>query len=308
MNTFHFIDLSREEFESMVNDICRSILGMATISFSEGKDGGRDGIFHGIAKNFNGYEGKFVIQAKKTGKLNASCSDSNFIKIIDEEIPKIKSLVQEGNLDYYLMFTNRKLPGIGNQKLIDNIKEKTGVKEVYIMGLENLNSYMDDSLISRYNLNKYREPLRINPEDLKSLIYEFEKNTNHIVNPEFVNRIKAFDIEKKNEINNMSNDFYKEVILKSSNLRFDEIDLFLQDPINEEYNEMYKEVSSEFQEKIFTKLKNVKFFEENFDVLYDEILSKMPEIKKRSLIRLFLHYMYINCDIGKSPVMEEEKC
>lgn len=304
MNTFQFNDLSTSEFESLVTDICRLIFGMATISFSEGKDGGRDGIFHGLPKNFNGLSGKYIIQAKKTGTLNASCSDKDFLTIINIEIPKIKKLVEENNLDYYVLFTNRKLSAIQNQKLMDLIKKECKTKEVYIQGLETLNSLLNDKLISKYNLSNYREPLRINPQDLKSIIFEFDRNKSKIINKNFINKIEAFNIIEKNRVNNLSDDFYREVILKSSNIRFNEIDLFLQDPINEEFNDMYKEVSSEFQEKIFTKLKSIKYFEEVFDILYDEILVKIPEVKKRSLIRLFLHYMYINCDIGKSPNVE----
>ncbi len=38
-------DMNSENFEKMVSAICIEILGFGTISFSVGKDGGRDGRF-----------------------------------------------------------------------------------------------------------------------------------------------------------------------------------------------------------------------------------------------------------------------
>jgi hypothetical protein len=70
-------DLNNEEFESLVVSICEEVLGIATINFTKGKDGGRDAKFTGTANSFpstnNPWNGKFIIQAKHTEKQNASC-------------------------------------------------------------------------------------------------------------------------------------------------------------------------------------------------------------------------------------------
>lgn len=44
--------LSEDSFENLVNKICQEILGTGVISFSKGKDGGKDGKFNGIAEKF----------------------------------------------------------------------------------------------------------------------------------------------------------------------------------------------------------------------------------------------------------------
>jgi hypothetical protein len=38
-------NLSEDDFEKLVNILCQDILGMGTVSFTKGRDGGRDGRF-----------------------------------------------------------------------------------------------------------------------------------------------------------------------------------------------------------------------------------------------------------------------
>ncbi len=81
--------LSPGAFEELVVKICHEILGFGTISFSSGKDGGRDAIFDGTAQRFpseaDPWAGAFVIQAKHTEKADASCSDSDFGRNVRDE-------------------------------------------------------------------------------------------------------------------------------------------------------------------------------------------------------------------------------
>ena len=88
--------LDDNTFEDLVNTICQKILGTGVISFSPGKDGGRDGKFTGTAQNYpdniNPWSGKFIIQAKWTSESSASCSDSDLERILKDEIIKIKKV------------------------------------------------------------------------------------------------------------------------------------------------------------------------------------------------------------------------
>src|ERR1700722_12888532 len=82
MNPFPYENLSDEEFEDLVIRICKEILGIAAKTFSPGPDGAKDSWFEGTAQKFPSttapWSGKFVIQAKHTRTLNASCADNNF--------------------------------------------------------------------------------------------------------------------------------------------------------------------------------------------------------------------------------------
>ena len=97
MRDYPLHELSAHDFENLIIIICEKILGIATINFSEGPDGGRDGFFEGTANNFPSqskpWKGKFIIQAKRTLNQNASCSDADFKYLIEnKEVPKIKKL------------------------------------------------------------------------------------------------------------------------------------------------------------------------------------------------------------------------
>ena len=94
MADFLLHDLSPNEFQEMVVYLCREILGIGTVNFSEGKDGGRDGVFNGKAQNFpsvsSPWEGKIIIQAKRNNNPSSSCSDIGFKTELNAELEKIK--------------------------------------------------------------------------------------------------------------------------------------------------------------------------------------------------------------------------
>lgn len=104
--------LDEDAFESLANTICQDVLGTGVISFSSGKDGGRDGKFTGTAQNYpstkDSWTGKFIIQSKHTSNSQASCSDKEFEKLIDLEIPKLKKLKDDGDqiIIYCLLIVN----------------------------------------------------------------------------------------------------------------------------------------------------------------------------------------------------------
>jgi hypothetical protein len=103
---FKLENLSEDDFESVINMLCQRVLGTGTVSFSKGKDGGRDGRFEGIANNYPSkspsWEGKFIIQAKHSSKYDESCSDNTFFgnqtSTVMKEIPNIKALAENGGV------------------------------------------------------------------------------------------------------------------------------------------------------------------------------------------------------------------
>ena len=115
-------NLTDTEFEILVALICSEILGTGTIVFSDGKDGGRDAEFKGTKP----WIGKIIIQAKHTHRNNASCSESDFQSILKTSvIPAIKKLKKKNEIDFYLLFTNRKLSGVQHPKIEDIFDTET---------------------------------------------------------------------------------------------------------------------------------------------------------------------------------------
>ena len=151
-------ELSSVEFENVVASICEEILGTGTMVFSEGKDGGRDAKFTGKANCFpskaSPWNGRIIIQAKHTVKMGASCSESDFSTTLKKEVSSIKALKDTEKLDYYLIFTNRKLSGVQDPKIEDFITDELDVENV-VIGEERIQKWLQDypSIVKKNNLS-----------------------------------------------------------------------------------------------------------------------------------------------------------
>ena len=143
-----------QDFEDLVVQVCHELLGIGTSQFAAGQDEGRDAYFEGTAERYpdlqEPWSGKLVIQAKHTEKADASCSDKDFVRTLltgtkdrKSEAEKIAALREEGRCDGYLLFTNRRLPAQQADKLIDELRRKTGVSHVAILGRETISTYLD---------------------------------------------------------------------------------------------------------------------------------------------------------------------
>lgn len=300
-------NLDDRTFELLVASICEEILGTGTIIFSEGKDGGRDAKFTGRANKFPSetkpWEGKFVIQAKHTIKPFASCSDTDFQRILrDEVIDKLIQLKENKKVDYYLLFTNRRLPGTQDLRIEDLIAENVGVENV-IIGDERIQKWLNDNpkIVKQHELNKLLLPLQFYEEDLKGIIIAFSKADIKRHEIELIKgKISRINIEEKNKLNNLSKDYFNYVFKKSYS-EFDRIEAFLENPINHLYKKYYDNTIADLQEKIVVYRNDYATFDDIFHYLFEYVFQNNIEILKdsRPLIRIFLHYMYHNCDIGK---------
>jgi hypothetical protein len=306
MRDYHLYELSTGEFEVMVVHLCGKLLGIGTINFAEGPDGGRDGKFEGTANQYpslaSPWAGKFIIQAKRKNNPNASCSDPDFkTQILDKEIPKIKLLKQNGEVDNYLIFTNRKLPAGAEQIHIDYLKKELGLTNISLFGKEIISTWLDANpeIVKTCNLDKFRNPLRIHSDDIKEIITAFYNDREQIAT-EF-NSKHQFDyikIEEKNELNKLSEGYFT-YIRENSESSFNAIVAFLKKPINKKYADYYYNTVDELKSKIIVRRNEFAKFDEIFEHLYDSILDNHPELREsRALINVFLHYMYCNCDIG----------
>ena len=99
----------------------------------------------------------------------------------------------------------------------------------------------------------------------------------------------------------MSEAYFKSVFKKSYN-DFAKIESFFKNPINKAYIRMYDNTIDELQSKIIIRRSEYGAFEEILDYLYDYVLynNKIEIASDRKLIKLFLHYMYNQCDLGIS--------
>ncbi len=295
---------SDKEFEDLVALICERTLGMGTIVFSVGKDGGKDAKFIGTANDFPSktapWKGKIIIQAKHTNRPNASCSDSDFQRILKNEvIPAIIKLKENKEIDYYLLFTNRKLSGIRDKKIEDLFDENINI-ENRVIGTERIDLWLNEypEIAKILNLNRLLLPLDFNENDLKDIVIAFSQLD--IRKGDLPEIPKDRNIEKKNEINKLSEEYFNDVI-KRNLTYFEQINEFLQNPDNKKLLDKYNNTIDDLNEEITIHRDEYEKFEMILNHLYKIVLNKFPELNsKRALIRVFLHYMYYNCDIGKN--------
>lgn len=303
--------LDEDTFENLINTICQTVLGTGVISFSKGKDGGRDGKFTGKAQEYpsktKSWEGKFVIQSKHTSNSQASCSDKEFAKLVDKEIPKLKKLFEAGDVDNYLLFTNRKYTGIAGEKLLKKIVDETNIENVVILGKEVINDRLNANrgIVRQYKLDLNHIPFDFSDEEIKEIIVAFKDQLQSIEDSikSKVAKIKfqfdSISLAKKNKLNGMGEEYYSNEIKSRSLLEFDKISQFLHDPINSIYKDYFYDTASELSQLIIVKRDNFDAFEEIFIHIYKLICDGVVELKgSKKHVTTLLHFMYAECLIG----------
>lgn len=308
--------LNYTEFEELVATICKYWLGEGVGRFAEGKDGGRDARFNGKADRYpsesGSWDGKIVIQAKHTKTPNASCSDSDFqtnFKDADKgECPKIKRLMDEGLLSHYMVFTNRKLTGGADEKVLKAISS-LGMEDAVIVGLEDIDQFLHShpeiarSLPSR----AYQRPFEFDATDmveviagLGEVITDTGSKFESVSDLELVNKKKV-----KNKVNNMSASYYQTVVVDGFMALFPDMKSFLENERNAHYRGMYHDIADELRQKIVLFRDQFDRFEEVLVYLYDEVRTTKPELAgRRRYITFLLCYMYFDCDIGEREPLQ----
>ncbi len=313
MRDYQLHRLADEDFEDLVTLICHKELGTGTFSFAKGPDGGRDARFVGTAERFpsskSPWSGTFIVQAKHTTNPAASCAERTFFgnrsSVINKELPKIKRLRQAGEVDNYLLFTNRTTPAGADARIEAYIKDEAGIPNVKLLGKEfierRLGQLDRDREVRRIlRLAELRSPFLFYATDLKDLLVAFQEAK---LIEKAAGYAASFDFEPlatKNERNRLSKEYF-EHIKQVSAPYFAQITRFLKNPINMDLTDQYDCVVAEFNNKIMVRRDDFDAFEEIFDFLYDELHNTDPTFQAEKCGRLLwtlLHYMYWICDLG----------
>lgn len=315
MNKYPLENLSWQDFETLVISICHEILGIAAQKFADGKDGARDSSFNGIAKSYPSenkpWEGIFIIQAKHTKAVDGSTSDDKFFEnktsIIKKEVARLKQIKEQETINNYIVFTNRKNSGSKYSEIIQFIKNELGIENVDIIGKELIEQYLNRSPHIAYSigLTKFMFPLRFREKNIRDVIIAFSETiedlTNNIDN--YLHDYTQISKERKNELNNLAKEYF-EFIKDHSLPYFKQIEEFLKSPTNAVFTKKYSNTVSDLQAKIL--LERDRFGE--FQYLLEHIIDYVVENNKSDLedfsnvVRVFIHFMYFNCDIGKKNV------
>lgn len=314
MLRFPVYDLSNIEFEKLVGLICREVLGPAVTTFAAGKDGGKDAKFSGSAQAFpstaNPETGKFIIQAKHTSSPVGSCSDDDFeTKTLNEELPKVKRMFDAGELTHYILFTNRRKTGGAEDRIGKRVLDETGVNNFWLRGYEDIERELlaHPELARAVGLDKLRSPILFTPDDIQCVIKALYNHRQTL--PEAFDSEHDFrdypGIEAKNSINGLS-DAYFDYIKENSLMHFAAIEDFLKNPRNRVIKEQYHAVADELKGQLIVHRDRFSTFDDALEHLHYLIPERSPAIavaSHRPLLKVVIHYMYVNCDIGrKKPV------
>lgn len=314
MISYDFNHISEDDFEKLVVDLCNNLLGIGVHSFTKGPDGGKDGFFDGTAQAYPSttapWSGKFIIQAKHTTIVGASCADNDFFvnqsSVINKEIRRLVQMRDEKgqSFDCYLLFTNRKLPGSIHHAIRKHLQDGLGIQNADVIGQEDLIRHVEQQpeLIKRYQLQRYLLPDQFYESDIRDVIVLFSNNTSWIDTPP-VKDTAPFEFaekERKNALNNIDEAYFSEI--KSHSLQFfQSIEAFLQDPRNLQYRAKYMNTASDLRGYI-QKHSDSYSLKDMMEFIIETITGADTDsdvFRVRALVRVFVHNMYWNCDIGR---------
>lgn len=305
-------DYSANEFEEFVLLICKEILGIGCSHYRIGKDGGVDSAFVGKANCFPSeskpWEGNIIVQAKHTIFKGQYINSNEFLEnktsIINKEIPKIKKLISEGKLDYYMLFTNRHVTRQGQERVQDTIS-RAGIPKsnIAIIGLEDLLDYMKLYPRTKHAFSQLSIESVFSRIDHKCLVSIIE-NIENVLNVETknndiiessLNELKRVEFAKKNEYNKLSAQKQKE-IQKDGPINHYYIQEFLSQ--NNDIRLRYNELVRYIRDNIIVNK------ELDFDAvlltLHNKLISENQYLRdNRRSLRYVLNAMYWGCDIGE---------
>jgi hypothetical protein len=309
---YPFEDLHVRQFEDLAGQAMRKLFGAATQQFATGPDGGRDALFDGTAELFpsraSPWVGKTVGQAKHTLATNAHFSDPDFsggsrTSVLANEIIRIKKLVVNGQIDNYILFSNRRLGGTTGPKLTTLISTNTGIAEgqIFLAGVEFLDALLDEFLdiLRLAKIDPFDGPLLVASQDLAEIILAI---ADELPPPaRSTSPVERVSFAAKNELNSMTPEFAK--TLEDRYLAYTaQIDRFLAEPANADSLLRYEAVVEDFQLKVVAKRRDYQTFDNVFNHLVALLVNRDGVLgRNRSLVRAMLFYMYWHCDVGLTP-------
>lgn len=307
---YRYENLSPAQFERLVVQLCKQLLGAGTQGFTGGRDGGRDARFCGTANEYpsrnSPWNGKIIIQAKHTDNPVAKYSDTDFYSdksktcLLAQELPKVKKLRENGELDYYILVSNRRLTAAKDNALREVIAEFCGIPadNIAIFGVDDLETYLSQyqNVAQLADICAIEGPMLVETEDLAVVIEHLAEQFSLLSSaPPVPDRV---NLSLKNEVNGMSETYAKQLrknVLKHSK----QIDEFLQNPENQEVYRCYQNAVSDFSLKIAAYRKDYQDFDKILTHLIDFLCNRDPILRKhRRITTLMVQYMYWVCDIG----------
>ena len=296
-----------QEFEDLVRALGVRLFGAGLTSFKAGKDGGRDARFDGTPEAWpsktNQIPGQYVLQSKHTGNAVACCSDSDFKSHMKGEVKKVRILVSAKEMSHYLVFTNRTKSAAEDQDFRTTFAKIKGVQESWLLGTEHISSLLTDhsDIWDRYE-EEVRTPVRFNRDDLVKIIHDFSDFMKQVNGLPHTASLRHLKLEEKNKLNGITAPYFSD-LQRHSMPQCDQIRTFLSNPRNEEHLDLYRDTADDLRGRLRTMLNEgiVEKLEDGFERVRQDFIATDDRLqRKKRWVRVFLDYMYSNCDIGQN--------
>lgn len=309
---YAYEDLGDEQFEELIVQLCRRLLGISVQGFAKGPDRGKDAKFVGTAELHPSraapWTGITIIQAKHTNGFNRHFSEPDFFSkendacVIAKELPRIRQLREACELDHYMLFANRRLSGIAESEIRKYISEQCDIPyaSIYLCGVEQLEQWLKifPEVPAHADLDRVDSPLIVRPDELAEVVEALAAEKDRVISVLDDPPTPRISYAEKNAINNMSNGYAKALTNRYLKETV-QIRSFLAAPENLELLRLYETVVDEFQLKIISKRKDYQSFDEVMEYLLDLLFARDAVLRaNKRLTRAILFYMYWNCDIG----------
>jgi len=282
--------------------------------FAAGPDGGRDAKFVGTAQRFpstaSPLTGKIIVQAKHTSNPIGKFSDSDFSgdsasSCLNEEYPRVRNRVTAGELDHYLLFSNRRLAAQTNELVCQTIKDACGVESVHLFGVEALDRILKRLPWAAQELERFQHdlPLRASPDELAEVILAITRQDALLdwTKTKSATVEERVRFKKKNIVNGLTED-YAAVITRNYLRDFDIVKCFLEHPANYDANARYRDAAGDFAAKLISYRDDFRSYDRLLNFLLTKLIERDGDLRaNKRLTRTVFYYMYWSCDIGNPP-------
>lgn len=306
-------DLSEDQFERLVIAICTWLLGPAVQGFSKGPDGGKDARFHGRAERFpsaaDPWDGRIIIQAKHTDLIYRKFSEPDFSgnaasSVLSKEIPRIHRLRNAGELDYYMLFSNRRLAGVAEEKIRKRIAKAAGISEsaIYLGGEEELDKYLklQPDIQKHAGINLFDVQPFIDPGDLARVIEGFAEARSclsNVPNGDTPPPEQRVTLHEKNRINGLSVGYAG--LIENYIKEFSSVQDFLAAPDNQSHLGWYENTVADLNGFILSQRRTDQPFDDVLERTFRLLTDRDYDLKtNKRLTRIVLYYMYWSYDLG----------
>ena len=209
--------------------------------------------------------------------------------MLGKEIPRVKKLRENKQIDHYMLFANRRLAGNAESEIRTHLAKQCGIPEssIYLCGLEQLEVWLKTfpDVAGKADLDPIDSPLTVSPDDLAEVVQALARQRNDVSSVLDDPPTLRVTYAQKNALNDMTADYAKaqrkRYLKETAQIR-----AFLAAPENLELLRMYESMVDEFQLKIIAKRKDYQTFDAVMEYLVDLLFNRDPVLRQHAHKRL----------------------